>query len=1308
MSQKITLPNGYTAQLSINLINNVSIAYRLTDLSDSEDVTLWKEFANNLAKLIADQLLQNYEMVNFIVSADAYYADHNGYLTQEISRVNKERLRLYRQTKDRSDKIDMMFAEITDPADWANAQGTQHYELQHIDNLSSLGFSFGLPFTFNARALSTNSRLNKDLAVSNFIQYLPYNKDHYCVMHSIYNNLYHTNKTTNHKSLNRDEVYMNAFTRWFKSYELDDFYIGTSFNLNQLPELEERLRCSITVYTLNEGEPELYYRSAYNYDQDPTHLVIIPLSEFYNKKTNKSPAITTTNGVSPCFEELPFFTNISTSNWVDCDKEAHAAVFNINYFRRFTKERVDGVLVNTTQRDDRYVVCPFCCGSVIKHTLKKHKESCLTALRCSSATERIREYKELLDPKRIFTKHWTSYRTPFVTFDFETRLEVIDGLSYHKPYSYAMIYLNVFNASDSIIKMYQSNDVDQLLNNFLDDVEELVTHHHDIVQSVDFADPLAVKNAGEPLRCPLCHCSATKWEYNHSHHAGDNLNTHLDGLICETCNKKATVRNKPLRFYAHNGSRFDFSLFLGKMFNDSEFKGFKFLAKTESRFTQIDGYINSAMYKFSFNDSRMHLSQGLGDLANAWISDADMPTLKTLIEMFYENVVDDDLVKLSRKKAVFPYSALNSIDETLPLTEPLDRKWFYDTLRCEDVSEGDYKTYLDAFAVLKQQKPDSTFGDYHDFYLLLDVVLLAVVLQKFMNICFDNSGLNPLAYVSSSSFSMNALLKYNLDKGIKPIVIPKVDVQKFLQKSIHGGFTMIFNKQLKNFNAAKDYSWYLDVNSLYPSVMSSMKLPYEFDCWVKDPTLDYLYANENDRYFFLEVDIAPLKEQFQDKASKYPLFPENIELTEDMISADQLRRYKANNQKPGEEENEFKSRTINTVSFYEKKNYITSWTYLKLALRVGYEVTKIHRCAAFHQDYVLKGYIDKMYALKRNASIEKATLNNQIKAAQEAENTELEQSLTTELAGLEARIVVFKLILNAIYGQCIINSDRHSEVSMVNLDSSSDDPLNDNLSLKKLISSMRFKSLIKVDNKAIVSMMKPTYDLSYPLMCGSAILFGSKIIVAKFVYALYDYLQTFNEDPSKEQVFMSPMMTDTDSYMFQVHNIQQYEPSRQKFAFDFNNKCYSVFDTTGYAEKYRMPDTHEAFCHFKDETSGKQIIEFYGPAPKCYSFKTEDSKTKIKGKGVSKAMQKKYLSHELYGDIITGAVLEDDYVERTGNKLSCEFGMINSKKMMLYNTVVKKSVATFVDLKCYYTEGGKDYYIYGSKQHLDATAKQKI
>lgn len=75
---------------------------------------------------------------------------------------------------------------------------------------------------------------------------------------------------------------------------------------------------------------------------------------------------------------------------------------------------------------------------------------------------------------------------------------------------------------------------------------------------------------------------------------------------------------------------------------------------------------------------------------------------------------------------------------------------------------------------------------------------------------------------------------------------------------------------------------------------------------------------------------------------------------------------------------------------------------------------------------------------------------------------------------------------------------------------------------------------------------------------------------------------------------------------------------------------------------------------------------------------------------------------------ITGAVLEDDYVERTGNKLSCEFGMINSKKMMLYNTVVKKSVATFVDLKCYYTEGGKDYYIYGSKQHLDATAKQKF
>ena len=116
MSQLITLDNGYQAKLTIDVINNISISYRLTELSVTDDVDFWKAYGTNLASMLASSLLQYYEQINFIVSADAFYTDNNGYLTQEISRVNKERAVLYRQADNREAKIDVMFDEIVKAA----------------------------------------------------------------------------------------------------------------------------------------------------------------------------------------------------------------------------------------------------------------------------------------------------------------------------------------------------------------------------------------------------------------------------------------------------------------------------------------------------------------------------------------------------------------------------------------------------------------------------------------------------------------------------------------------------------------------------------------------------------------------------------------------------------------------------------------------------------------------------------------------------------------------------------------------------------------------------------------------------------------------------------------------------------------------------------------------------------------------------------------------------------------------------------------------------------------------------------------
>ena len=41
-------------------------------------------------------------------------------------------------------------------------------------------------------------------------------------------------------------------------------------------------------------------------------------------------------------------------------------------------------------------------------------------------------------------------------------------------------------------------------------------------------------------------------------------------------------------------------------------------------------------------------------------------------------------------------------------------------------------------------------GDYHDFYLKTDVLLLADVFEKFINTCLDNYILDPCHYFGST------------------------------------------------------------------------------------------------------------------------------------------------------------------------------------------------------------------------------------------------------------------------------------------------------------------------------------------------------------------------------------------------------------------------------------------------------------------------------------------------------------------------------------------------------------------------------
>jgi hypothetical protein len=390
-------------------------------------------------------------------------------------------------------------------------------------------------------------------------------------------------------------------------------------------------------------------------------------------------------------------------------------------------------------------------------------------------------------------------------------------------------------------------------------------------------------------------------------------------------------------------------------------------------------------------------------------------------------------------------------------------------------------------------------------------------------------------------------------ENVPQIKIPKVQAQKFLQKSIRGGFLPNLQQTDPKFRPKerplllRGFQFYVSQRDGY------QKLPYEFLRWVPtegttEEILQQLSEAGDDKYFFVEVDIAPLAEEFQDKASKLPLFPENREIKPEWLSADQKHRWKLNSK------HDFEPTTINCVTFFEKKNYICSYSYLRLALDVGYKVTKIHNIAEFKADYVMADYVMKIYGDKREGSIEK---NNLIKAIKTAEDP---TELKAQLAAVECRIACAKIKANGLYGATIINQDRHSETEMLSIEETK--------LLKKRISSLRFKSLYQADQKVLVNSEKASYNLSYPLSLGSAILWESKNMMGTFVYTLYEFLKGYG-------IEMNVMMTDTDSYCVHVPNFHDVFDSYDQMTTCFNEERYRVFDTSFNKPEFQDPTTHE-------------------------------------------------------------------------------------------------------------------------------------
>lgn len=614
-------------------------------------------------------------------------------------------------------------------------------------------------------------------------------------------------------------------------------------------------------------------------------------------------------------------------------------------------------------------------------------------------------------------------------------------------------------------------------------------------------------------------------------------------LNCKTC------PFIPIIF--HNLSGYDCHLFIVEL---SKICGrIKLLPKNKEKYISFTKFIpldrqHTAQLKFV--DSLNFLDSSLDNLIKT-LETEDFINLKS----FYE---DEKMFNLARRKGVFCYDYVDSWDRYNETTLP-DRNKFYNKLTSEIITNDDYNHAMNVWETFGMK----TLGDYTDFYLKCDVLLLSDVFEKFRFMSLNHYNLDPCHYVSSPSLSWDAMQLYT---GVELDLISDVEIYQMFEKGIRGGlaqcsrrYAKANNKYLSDYkpNISSNYLMYFDCVNLYGYVMMS-KLPTGNFRFLKENELINFnvmtISSHSDTGFILEVDLH-YPSEIHDNHADLPFAAEQLKVPFPL------------------------GKNIKLVSnLFDKYKYVIHYVHLQKCLEHGLQLLKIHRVLSFDQRAFLEPYITLNTTLRQNAK------------------SEFEKNF-------------FKKQNNSIFGKTIENKRKQVDVKLINIWSDSSNKTNKYIGAEKYISAPNFKNLAIISKDLVVIQMEPSkVILDKPIYVGFSILDLAKTHLYNFHYSVMKKIYDKN---------IQLCYTDTDSLLYLINTEDIYEDMKKHIKyFDTSNfKCDNV---------YNMPCLNKQIPgYFKDEMSGDVISEFVGLRAKLYCIETNKNCSVKKAKGVKKCVVKK-------------------------------------------------------------------------------------
>ncbi|XP_033726725.1 uncharacterized protein LOC117316295 [Pecten maximus] len=293
----------------------------------------------------------------------------------------------------------------------------------------------------------------------------------------------------------------------------------------------------------------------------------------------------------------------------------------------------------------------------------------------------------------------------------------------------------------------------------------------------------------------------------------------------------------------------------------------------------MEKYISFSLGCMDFIDSFQFMSSSLDKLVGNLV-DNGSSQFKHMVTHF-----GSEVLPLLLRKQVYPYDYFDCQAKFGETVLP-NKQVFRSSLTGMSISDEDYhhaQTVWEAFNI-------QNLGQYHDLYVLTDVLALADVFENFRELCLNYYELDPAHFYTSPGLAWQAALKMT---GVNLELLTDIDMHLFIEKGLRRGVSMIShrfakanNKYVPEYDSNKpdEYIMYLDANNLYGWAMSQPLPTHDFE-WI-DANDDFdvtKIADNSDKGYILEVDME-YPEDLHDLHNDYPLAPEKLTVTEAMLS----------------------------------------------------------------------------------------------------------------------------------------------------------------------------------------------------------------------------------------------------------------------------------------------------------------------------------------------------------------------------------------------------------------------------------------